>query len=150
MTTWVYIKSEPNLWAVGFYDPNGAWHIDSRHTSAVSAITKTAFLNGANFSSNHSVAVQDVLAERRRQIEVEGRTPETDDRYCAADLALAGACYALSAGGKDAAAESFWPWSDRWWRPTNPRRDLVKAGALILAEIERLDREEERKGWEEP
>jgi hypothetical protein len=33
-----------------------------------------------------------------------------------------------------------WPWSQDWWKPTNPRRDLVKAGALIAAEIERLDR----------
>jgi hypothetical protein len=30
--------------------------------------------------------------------------------------------------------------ADEWWKPTNRRRDLVKAGALILAEIERLDR----------
>lgn len=37
-----------------------------------------------------------------------------------------------------------WPftwWLD-WWKPTTYRRDLVKAGALILAEIERLDRRE--------
>ena len=27
-----------------------------------------------------------------------------------------------------------------WFKPTTPRRDLVKAGALIIAEIERLDR----------
>ena len=33
-----------------------------------------------------------------------------------------------------------WPWVRRWWKPTDRRRDLVKAGALILAEIERLDR----------
>ena len=26
------------------------------------------------------------------------------------------------------------------WQPTTSRRDLVKAGALVLAEIERLDR----------
>jgi len=27
-----------------------------------------------------------------------------------------------------------------WFKPTDPRRDLVKAGALCIAEIERLDR----------
>lgn len=32
------------------------------------------------------------------------------------------------------------PWPDEWWKPAGPRRNLVKAGALILAEIERLDR----------
>lgn len=78
----------------------------------------------------------------------------------AGDLALAAAAYALNAGchlnphsqqGTDDAPE-FWPWIQRdndpdgrsifaaWWKPTVPRRDLVKAGALILAEIERLDR----------
>ncbi|MNY70647.1 hypothetical protein D3C86_2088230 [compost metagenome] len=34
-----------------------------------------------------------------------------------------------------------WPWSEDWWKPSpEPRRNLVKAGALILADIERLDR----------
>lgn len=35
------------------------------------------------------------------------------------------------------------PWDEKWWKPKNPRRDLVKAGALILAEIERIDRQSE-------
>lgn len=33
-----------------------------------------------------------------------------------------------------------WPWGSSWWKPKDPRRDLVRAGALILAEIERIDR----------
>lgn len=33
-----------------------------------------------------------------------------------------------------------WCWDRSWWKPTTPRRDLVKAAALILAEIERIDR----------
>jgi hypothetical protein len=36
--------------------------------------------------------------------------------------------------------EYGWPWDLKWWKPTTPRRDLVKAAALIVAEIERLDR----------
>jgi len=36
--------------------------------------------------------------------------------------------------------DALWPWSPMWWRPTTQRRDLVKAGALIMAEIERIDR----------
>ena len=35
---------------------------------------------------------------------------------------------------------SYWPWEPRWWKPKNPRRDLVRAAALLIAEIERLDR----------
>jgi hypothetical protein len=81
----------------------------------------------------------DVLAERRRQVEVEGFKPEDDDAYQAGDLAHAAACYALSYRGSPA-PQRFWPWAMSWWKPTTRRRDLVKAAALILAEIERLDR----------
>jgi hypothetical protein len=34
-----------------------------------------------------------------------------------------------------------WPWSKKWWKPSSdPIRNLVKAGALIAAEIDRLQR----------
>ncbi|HIE1504204.1 TPA: hypothetical protein ACXJSP_000191 [Pseudomonas aeruginosa] len=105
----------------------------------------------------------DVQAERRRQVENEGWTPEHDDEHDSGELAAAGAAYALHAadhlnpysqgdGGDE--APSCWPWHDgiagrgegpektepAWWKPSTPRRDLVKACALALAEIERLDR----------
>ena len=35
---------------------------------------------------------------------------------------------------------TLWPWAAEWWKPKDCRRNLVRAGALILAEIERLDR----------
>jgi hypothetical protein len=38
----------------------------------------------------------------------------------------------------------FWPWSLHWWKPKSPRRDLIRAAALIVAEIERLDRADSR------
>ena len=34
----------------------------------------------------------------------------------------------------------LWPWAASWWKPKNRRRDLVRAAALIVAEIERIDR----------
>lgn len=34
----------------------------------------------------------------------------------------------------------IWPWDEHWWKSTTRRRDLVKAGALVAAEIERIDR----------
>ncbi|MCW0104966.1 hypothetical protein [Burkholderia pseudomallei] len=87
-------------------------------------------------------AARDMLAERRQQVEAEGWTPEHDDQYQHGAIALAAACYAANAGGVAWAdpLPSFWPWMHNWWKPTTPRRDLVKAGALILAELERLDR----------
>ncbi len=34
-----------------------------------------------------------------------------------------------------------WPFADTFWKPKSPRQDLVRAAALLIAEIERLDRE---------
>lgn len=91
-------------------------------------------------------AALDLLAERQRQIRGEGRTPAQDDQYRDGQLARAAACYALagSAAPADQTAALLvslaWPWESNWWKPTTSRRDLIKAGALILAEIERIDR----------
>ncbi len=88
----------------------------------------------------------DVQAERRRQIEAEGWTPEHDDAHSYGQMARAAACYALagSSAPNDGTAALLvslaWPWDEQWWKPTSARRDLVKACALALAEIERLDR----------
>ncbi|HHM6242561.1 TPA: hypothetical protein ACRNLS_001617 [Pseudomonas aeruginosa] len=80
----------------------------------------------------------DVQAERRRQITAEGWTPEHDDLYCAAELPRAAAAYILNGANDEAPA--IWPFSAKWWKPSTARRDMVKACALALAEIERLDR----------
>lgn len=101
-------------------------------------------------------AARDVLAERQRQMNAEGWTPEHDDTHDHGEMARAAACYAWVASLSDTGREyhavpdqwpsdlgaGLWPaaWKRRWWKPTDRRRDLVKAGALILAEIERLDR----------
>lgn len=80
-----------------------------------------------------------VMCERERQINGEGYQPETDDAYVEGELAQAAAAYALTAadiGG----AHTFWPWHQHTFRPADPRRNLIKAAALIMAEIERLDR----------
>lgn len=100
-----------------------------------------------------SKASDDVLAERRRQVEVEGWTPEHDDEHGDGSLATAGACYALGNGfgvriphEETGVLRAFnlvvhmWPWAHKWWKPKTRRHDLVRAGALIIAEIERLDR----------
>ena len=91
-------------------------------------------------SRDPTQAVLDVLAERRRQVEAEGWTPEHDDEHGAGEMAAAAACYGLNAAGCGCEVARNWPWDGSWWKPTTSRRDLVKAGALILAEIERLDR----------
>lgn len=93
-------------------------------------------------------AAFDVISERFRQLDDEGFNRDRDDQYQDGELAAAAASYAAIAediiqGDKsalDGQPPAFWPWSEEWWKPTTPRRDLVKAGALILAEIDRLDR----------
>ncbi|WP_224792179.1 hypothetical protein [Pseudomonas aeruginosa] len=91
-------------------------------------------------------AWNDVQAERRRQVEAEGWTPEHDDAHSHGEMARAAACYALagSSAPNDGTAALLvslaWPWDEQWWKPSTARRDMVKACALGLAEIERLDR----------
>lgn len=108
-------------------------------------------------------AARDVLTERRRQVTVEGWTPEHDAAHDCGELARAAACYALHAGsryawsheayqastpheGNPQTENSLWPWDQNWWKPKNPRRDLVRAAALIIAEIERIDHAAARTG----
>ncbi|MFY4709945.1 hypothetical protein [Burkholderia glumae] len=93
-----------------------------------------------------TAAARDVLAERTRQVSVEGWTPEHDDQYTKGELALAASQYVLHVACpfQDGKVPAFWPWPAEWWKPTTPRRDLEKAGALIQAEIERLYRAEAR------
>ncbi|EJG2192891.1 hypothetical protein AB9C21_12330 [Klebsiella michiganensis] len=84
-----------------------------------------------------SCAIADVIAERQRQQSVEGFSTEQDDTYVGCQLAAAAICYI-----EPMEAMSYWPadWHDDSFKPTNERRNLVKAAALIIAEIERIDR----------
>ena len=93
-------------------------------------------------------AERDVIAERQRQRNVEGWTPEHDDEHDTGALAMAASCYATVAAWSDhsrmnegiVGTPPFWPFEWQWWKPTDRRRDAVKACALLIAEIERLDR----------
>lgn len=93
-----------------------------------------------------SKALDDIKAERQRQIHFEGWLPERDDRYRNGQLAVAGASYAVSSVVTQVTGENlqecpnFWPWDKEWFKPKSPRQDLVRAAALLVAEIERLDR----------
>lgn len=104
---------------------------------------------GANVQDGASL----IAAERERQIEAEGWTHEHDDSHAWGELALAAACYALPeritrgpALTRRFYVHRFWPWEVRFWRPTGDRvRELTKAGALIAAEIDRLQRRGQTK-----
>ncbi|MDV6376459.1 hypothetical protein [Deinococcus arenicola] len=85
----------------------------------------------------------EIAAERTRQQKAEGWTPEHDDGHTDGVLARVAAFYAL-ATTEGGVGWKIWPkhWEPRWYKPTTKRRDLIKAAALIVAEIERLDRAE--------
>ena len=100
-----------------------------------------------------------IAAERRRQIEVEGWTAEHDRRHSRGELAMAAQAYVDTARKAQAAAKgklklqadfwklsppAAWPWALSCWKPADhPVRNLVKAGALIAAEIDRILNEQE-------
>lgn len=46
MTLWVYIQTEPQLWTVGFYAPDGKFHSDSDHSDREKAADRVHYLNG--------------------------------------------------------------------------------------------------------
>jgi uncharacterized Zn finger protein (UPF0148 family) len=100
-----------------------------------------------------------IAEERRRQIDIEGFKPERDAENSGRELAMAARCYLAQYVERAWLLEEFndgaqlyeadaedlpndWPeaWDPDLWKPKNPIRDLVRAGALIAAEIDRLQR----------
>ncbi|MFW6369095.1 MAG: hypothetical protein ACOC0J_00755 [Myxococcota bacterium] len=83
-----------------------------------------------------------IAHERKRQIEREGWTSTHDDQeHGPGDLARAGACYAMSAADDVRFGELNWPFTERF-KPKSAKRDLERAGALIVAEMQRRKRQE--------
>ena len=99
--------------------------------------------------------IEEIAAERERQKAVEGWTAEHDDEHADGSLSRAAAVYAMPHGIRQfhisrvagTVLDLVWPvdWGREWFKPKDRRRDLVRAGALIVAEIERLDRAAQQK-----
>lgn len=115
------------------------WLESDNKTPATDAFLAEVRAQGVKSLSN---AVQSVIAERQRHQSVEGWTPEHDDEHCNGELAMAAVCYINETGtvNRNGGKPWGWPWDASWWKPNARRRNLVKAVALILAEIERIDR----------
>ena len=99
-----------------------------------------------------------IEAERERQIAEEGYDSDHDADHDGGELSDAAACYACAASAmiRGASAEELcepiidgydwmlmWPFDAEWFKlkPDDPIRNLVKAGALLAAEIDRLQRQ---------
>ena len=87
--------------------------------------------------AERSQAAKDVVAERRRQVEAEGWTARHDDKYQRNELlraAFAYRCYGSHPKFGPGQPPGIWPWAKKWWKPRTKRENLVRAGALCLAE----------------
>ena len=111
-----------------------------------------------------SFGVGEIHRERERQLDDLGYTRERDEGYDSGELAVAASCYAMP--DRDEDPHPFWPWHENVWKPglTSTlwstvfdigwdedliglrQEELAKAGALIAAEIDRLERMKERLG----
>jgi hypothetical protein len=87
-----------------------------------------------------------IAAERTRHVEVEGFHKHHDAAYIDNELTKAAVCYASvpvvraeegEAVDLNEVPEGLWPWEAQWWKPGTDLQCLVKAGALIAAEIDR-------------
>jgi len=90
-----------------------------------------------------------ILSERLRQLEAEGWSANHDDAFQEGELIQAAIAYVLATtsdcccvGGMAENTEAFawWPWNITNWKPKDRLSNLVRAGALIAAEIDRLQR----------
>ena len=102
--------------------------------------------------------LMEIAAERERQVAVEKFDEAHDDAHVDGELAAAAACYATHAAvfarlGRagmsvariiseaiNAGAPRSWPWHPSWWKPRTQRSSLIRAAALLVAELERIDR----------
>lgn len=98
-----------------------------------------------------------IAEERLRQVMSEGWTAEHDDWHSTGEMAIAAACYAIPKDVREKSIwnttllEYLWPFEFAYWKPAEKTKsvrkaqenricELVKAGALIAAEIDRLQR----------
>ena len=92
-----------------------------------------------------STGAELIEKERARQISDEGWTVEHDAEHVDGELLYAASCYleaVIFCSGERAHRITDWPWEESSWKPhDDPVRNLVKAGALIAAEIDRLTRD---------
>ena len=95
---------------------------------------------------NRTLGFQRILAHRAHQISVEGFTEANDDAYKRGELATAAYGYEWSAdvwrkfNSAPKEPPLDWPWDPSWFKSKGFCQDLIKAGALYMAEAGRAER----------
>lgn len=140
--TW---KLPQNFYPDGFvsFDSKSArqystWPVGTNILTAEQA--REMFMYALDYTKDNVIG--EIEAERYRQIYEEGHTFSHDDEHDRGEIAIAAACYASPSNSNERhAILTYWPWEHGSWKPSsNRRKDLIKAAALLIAEIERLDR----------
>lgn len=111
---------------------------DDVHTGGVRQLNDE-LCSVLNVKPTHDILVE-VADERRRQIVEKGFTSVHDDRHSDRELAKA-ACWFIDDASEVLYEGLIWPWPKATPKqPHTPRQSLIQACALLVAEIERLDR----------
>lgn len=91
-----------------------------------------------------TIGAELIAEERARQIEAKGYTAEHDKQHTQGELAAAAICYAAQAilmgqGDDNGKVPGLWPFEQRAWKAEDSQlENLIKAGAFLAAEIDRL------------
>lgn len=96
--------------------------------------------------NNRATAFADVAAERDRQISKHGHDESHDDAHDTGAIGYAAIAFAAAALGEVRLATEIYPWGVGFDPHGDDKRTLmVKAAALAIAEIERIDRATEKE-----
>jgi hypothetical protein len=126
---------------------NSLWQAAQSELDEANA--KIAMLESSSVPQDAASGISLIAEERHRQITVKRWSPEHDEAHDNGEIAMAAQAYIDGARKASHGIEmpymmsppAAWPWDWTWWKPSKrPIRNLVKAGALIAAEIDRLQR----------
>lgn len=132
------VKAEPKPQADTDAEPSGTYEVSNSRLDEIANERDNFYRDEIKVMAAELLSlrprsvVREIAAERRRQIE-DGRDAVHDDELTGGELASAAAAYAVN-------DFALWPWASEWWKPKDRRRNYVRAAALLIAEIERMDR----------
>ena len=93
-----------------------------------------------------SKGIKLIADERKRQIEVEGYDAKHDFNEPLNSIVAAAVSYAMVDIDKQE-AEAWWNWDWKFWKPKDRKRNLVRAGALIAAALDKIQAQEDFEAW---
>lgn len=146
----------PNAEIIGYYDACRAAGVSPFHTGngqLIAPLNHAASLAAGATAVPDSVreaaqinprgtygVLMEVARERAKQIS-KGFDASQDDLYTTDELPRAAIVYALKGNGVETMlGRKIYPWNKQTFKDDGPRANLIKAAALLVAEIERLDR----------